>query len=53
MNLDPFGEYSDNQVWAALEHAHLHTFINSLPDKLDHECGEGGENLRQVYDVYI
>ena len=46
MNLDPFGEYSDSQVWQALEHAHLKTFVDSLPDSLEHECGEGGENLR-------
>ena len=46
MNLDPFEEYSDSQLWQALEHAHLKTFVDSLPDSLAHECGEGGENLR-------
>lgn len=46
MNLDPFDEYSDAQVWTALEHAHLNAFVSSLPDQLQHECGEGGENLR-------
>ena len=46
MNLDPLGEYSDSQVWQALEHAHLKDFIAALPDSLEHECGEGGENLR-------
>ncbi|KAK7108692.1 hypothetical protein V1264_016377 [Littorina saxatilis] len=45
MNLDPFGEYSDSQVWQSLEHAHLKAYVDSLPDSLEHECGEGGENL--------
>ncbi|XP_066498934.1 multidrug resistance-associated protein 1-like [Hoplias malabaricus] len=45
MNLDPFDCYSDEDVWRALELAHLKNFVSSLPDKLDHECSEGGENL--------
>ncbi|KAI1883878.1 hypothetical protein AGOR_G00220620 [Albula goreensis] len=45
MNLDPFDAYSDQEVWSALELAHLKIFVTSLPDKLNHECAEGGENL--------
>nr|XP_020137224.1 multidrug resistance-associated protein 1 isoform X3 [Microcebus murinus] len=45
MNLDPFSQYSDEEVWTSLELAHLKGFVSSLPDKLDHECAEGGENL--------
>ncbi|KAG9331799.1 hypothetical protein JZ751_017001 [Albula glossodonta] len=45
MNLDPFDAYSDQEVWSALELAHLKSFVTSLPDKLNHECAEGGENL--------
>ncbi|XP_051062713.1 multidrug resistance-associated protein 1 isoform X2 [Phodopus roborovskii] len=45
MNLDPFSRYSDEEVWMALELAHLKAFVSALPDKLDHECTEGGENL--------
>ncbi|XP_043945094.1 multidrug resistance-associated protein 1 isoform X2 [Protopterus annectens] len=45
MNLDPFDKYSDEEVWKALELAHLKNFISGLPDKLNHECSEGGENL--------
>ncbi|XP_063082692.1 multidrug resistance-associated protein 1 isoform X2 [Cavia porcellus] len=45
MNLDPFSQYSDEEVWTALELAHLKGFVSSLPDKLNHECAEGGENL--------
>uniref|UniRef100_A0A670ZAQ9 Multidrug resistance-associated protein 1 n=1 Tax=Pseudonaja textilis TaxID=8673 RepID=A0A670ZAQ9_PSETE len=46
MNLDPFEQYSDDDVWMSLELAHLKVFVSSLPDKLLHECSEGGENLR-------
>ncbi|XP_025062211.1 multidrug resistance-associated protein 1 isoform X6 [Alligator sinensis] len=45
MNLDPFDQYSDEEVWTSLELAHLKNFVSSLPDKLNHECSEGGENL--------
>uniref|UniRef100_A0A8D2DHH8 Multidrug resistance-associated protein 1 n=1 Tax=Sciurus vulgaris TaxID=55149 RepID=A0A8D2DHH8_SCIVU len=45
MNLDPFSQYSDEDVWTALELAHLKSFVSGLPDKLNHECAEGGENL--------
>uniref|UniRef100_A0A8C8SUN0 Multidrug resistance-associated protein 1 n=1 Tax=Pelusios castaneus TaxID=367368 RepID=A0A8C8SUN0_9SAUR len=45
MNLDPFDKYSDEEVWTSLELAHLKNFVSSLPDKLNHECSEGGENL--------
>ncbi|XP_016383056.1 multidrug resistance-associated protein 1-like [Sinocyclocheilus rhinocerous] len=46
MNLDPFDGYTDEEVWRALELAHLKNFVSGLPDKLNHECSEGGENLR-------
>uniref|UniRef100_A0A3B5A3H6 Multidrug resistance-associated protein 1 n=1 Tax=Stegastes partitus TaxID=144197 RepID=A0A3B5A3H6_9TELE len=45
MNLDPFDSYSDEEVWRALEFSHLKSFVSGLPDKLSHECSEGGENL--------
>uniref|UniRef100_A0A8C7JPC1 Multidrug resistance-associated protein 1 n=1 Tax=Oncorhynchus kisutch TaxID=8019 RepID=A0A8C7JPC1_ONCKI len=45
MNLDPFDGYSDEEVWRALELSHLKSFVSGLPDKLNHECSEGGENL--------
>lgn len=48
MNLDPFSQYSDEEVWTSLELAHLKNFVSALPDKLNHECTEGGENLRWV-----
>ncbi|KAB1263533.1 Multidrug resistance-associated protein 1 [Camelus dromedarius] len=48
MNLDPFSQYSDEEVWTSLELAHLKGFVSALPDKLNHECAEGGENLREA-----
>lgn len=46
MNLDPFSQYSDEEVWTSLALAHLKDFVSALPDTLNHECAEGGENLR-------
>lgn len=46
MNLDPFEQYDDAQLWSALEKAHLKEFVQELDDKLMFECSEGGENLR-------
>jgi len=45
MNLDPFSAYSDQQIWAALEQAHLKTYVTDLDLGLQHEVQEGGENL--------
>uniref|UniRef100_A0A4W6BLH0 ATP-binding cassette, sub-family C (CFTR/MRP), member 3 n=1 Tax=Lates calcarifer TaxID=8187 RepID=A0A4W6BLH0_LATCA len=45
MNLDPFDQCSDEEVWKALEHSHLHKFVSNQPAKLELECSEGGENL--------
>ncbi|XP_023932340.1 canalicular multispecific organic anion transporter 2 [Lingula anatina] len=44
-NLDPFGLYSVQDVWNALEHAHLKGFVATLPARLQHEMSEAGENL--------
>jgi len=45
-NLDPSDQFTDDEVWEALTQAHLKNFVESLADKIDHECGEDGENLR-------
>ncbi|XP_063235805.1 multidrug resistance-associated protein 1-like isoform X3 [Bacillus rossius redtenbacheri] len=44
-NLDPFEKLSDEDVWTALEHAHLRAFVKGLQAGLGHEVSEGGENL--------
>ncbi|XP_040463336.1 canalicular multispecific organic anion transporter 1 isoform X2 [Falco naumanni] len=45
MNLDPFDQYTDEEVWKALELAHLKTYVKDLPEGLLHVVSEGGENL--------
>uniref|UniRef100_A0A4W6CKQ2 ABC-type glutathione-S-conjugate transporter n=1 Tax=Lates calcarifer TaxID=8187 RepID=A0A4W6CKQ2_LATCA len=45
MNLDPFDAFSDEDLWKALDLAHLGSFVSALPQKLNHQCCEGGENL--------
>lgn len=45
LNLDPFGQKSDDDVWRALELAHLKSFVKGLTAGLNHEISEGGENL--------
>lgn len=44
-NVDPFGKYSDDEVWASLERAHLKSFVKGTSSGLLHEVAEGGENL--------
>ena len=46
MNLDPFGAYSDDEIWHALERAHLNSFTTNLENKLSHYITEYGNNLR-------
>jgi ATP-binding cassette subfamily C (CFTR/MRP) protein 1 len=45
MNLDPFEKHNDDELWTALELAHLKEFVNETQEKLEFECTEGGENL--------
>ncbi|XP_024411181.2 ATP-binding cassette sub-family C member 2 [Desmodus rotundus] len=45
MNLDPFNHYSDEEIWKALELAHLKSFVESLQLGLSHELTEAGDNL--------
>lgn len=44
-NLDPSQVYSDQEIWASLELAHLKTFVSSLPGGLQYQISEGGENI--------
>merc|ERR1719361_1742034 len=45
MNLDPFNQYSDKNVWDSLEHAHLKSFVSNLPGGMNFQVSEGGANL--------
>ncbi|XP_039727463.1 ATP-binding cassette sub-family C member 2 [Pteropus medius] len=45
MNLDPFNNYSDEEIWKALELAHLKSFVANLQLGLSHEVTEAGDNL--------
>jgi ABC-type multidrug transport system fused ATPase/permease subunit len=45
-NLDPFDQFSDNEIHETLRLAHLSRFVNEELEKgLDHEVSEGGTNL--------
>ncbi|XP_008553086.1 multidrug resistance-associated protein 1 isoform X1 [Microplitis demolitor] len=45
LNLDPFDSHTDEQIWQALEHAHLKAFAKTLPNGLMYSVSEGGDNL--------
>ncbi|KAA0190836.1 hypothetical protein HAZT_HAZT002821 [Hyalella azteca] len=45
MNLDPFDEYSDDQLWNALNEVQLKEGVQASPDGLDQTVEEGGSNL--------
>lgn len=44
-NLDPTGDHSDEELWTALEHAHLKEHVGQLSGGLDHEVSEAGVNF--------
>ncbi|KAJ7267907.1 hypothetical protein C8J57DRAFT_1228520 [Mycena rebaudengoi] len=41
-NLDPHGEYTDAQIWVALERIGLNSAVSDLPDKLETMMDDGG-----------
>ncbi|MQL75000.1 hypothetical protein Taro_007349 [Colocasia esculenta] len=43
-NLDPLGQYTDQEIWEALEKCQLKTTVSSLPDLLDSSVSDEGEN---------
>lgn len=45
MNLDPMGQYSESELWSALEMVNFRSFFEQTPKKLDFELTEGGQNL--------
>ena len=46
VNLDPFDQHTDDELWLALEHSKLKDFVSGLPDTFQHQIDEGGSNLR-------
>ena len=45
-NLDPFNRHTDEELWNALEVAHLKNFVTGLEKGLQFTILDGGENLR-------
>jgi ABC-type multidrug transport system fused ATPase/permease subunit len=46
-NLDRFSEFSDNEVWNALQKARLESFVRNLPGGLAANVLENGSNFSQ------
>lgn len=44
-NLDPCDAFSEPNLWSALDLAHMRTFVETLPQQLNHQVNEGGSNL--------
>ncbi|XP_047441293.1 ATP-binding cassette sub-family C member 5 [Mugil cephalus] len=44
-NLDPWDQYSDSQIWEALENTHIKEMVSQLPHSLHSEVTENGENF--------
>lgn len=44
-NLDPFTQYTEDQIWDALERTHMKECISQLPLKLESEVMENGDNF--------
>uniref|UniRef100_A0A803VJK9 ATP binding cassette subfamily C member 4 (PEL blood group) n=1 Tax=Ficedula albicollis TaxID=59894 RepID=A0A803VJK9_FICAL len=44
-NLDPFNEYTDEELWNALEEVQLKEVVEDLPDKMETQLAESGSNF--------
>ncbi|EFA82194.1 hypothetical protein PPL_04616 [Heterostelium album PN500] len=45
MNLDPFNQHSDPDIWTALEAVHIKPVVEAFPLKLEYELDQGGDGL--------
>ncbi|XP_037789915.1 canalicular multispecific organic anion transporter 2-like [Penaeus monodon] len=45
LNLDPFNEHSEKEVWRAVEMSHLGAFVKAQTETLQYAIDEGGSNL--------
>ena len=48
MNLDPFQEYSDRDLWKTLDHAHLKAYVSNLPGGLQYEVCRHKYRIRRM-----
>ncbi|KAJ1886827.1 hypothetical protein LPJ66_009436 [Kickxella alabastrina] len=44
-NLDPFNSHSDQEIWRALEHAHLADVVHAKDEALEFVVMQGGDNF--------
>lgn len=44
-NLDPWDQYSDSEIWEALEKTHIKEMVTQLPHSLHSEVTENGDNF--------
>uniref|UniRef100_A0A8B9U939 Cystic fibrosis transmembrane conductance regulator n=1 Tax=Anas zonorhyncha TaxID=75864 RepID=A0A8B9U939_9AVES len=44
-NLDPFNEYTDEDLWNALEEVQLKEVVEDLPNKMETQLAESGSNF--------
>ncbi|GAB1599468.1 multidrug resistance-associated protein 5-like [Argonauta hians] len=44
-NLDPFNNYTDQQIWSALEKCYMKNAVFDLKDRLEYDVGENGKNF--------
>ena len=44
-NMDPFSQYTDQELWTALEEVQLKTVVQDLPGQLNFRLRESGTNL--------
>ncbi|XP_056625623.1 ATP-binding cassette sub-family C member 5 isoform X4 [Triplophysa dalaica] len=44
-NLDPWDQYTDAQIWEALEKSHIKNMVIQLPNSLHSEVTDNGENF--------
>ncbi|KAI1286896.1 ATP-binding cassette sub-family C member 3 [Halotydeus destructor] len=45
LNLDPFSNHDDSELWTALKLSHLENFVKSIDNGLEYDIAEGGDNL--------
>ncbi|MCD7470796.1 ABC transporter C member 14 [Datura stramonium] len=43
-NIDPIGQYSDDEIWKSLERCQLKDVVSSKPEKLDSPVVDNGDN---------